>query len=711
MKKYLKYVFAILVGTFILMSCNDDNVTAPDKYNVDEAPASGTLKALAQTRSLNIGNILSYGDLSNQKKSDLIKSEFNNVTFENEMKHEAIVQNNGFMDFSRADAMVAWAKNNGLAVYGHTLVWHQNQNATYLKSVAAPPVTEFNGPNLISNPTMDENIDGYSQMNPNPGGGCGPRIAQGEGRNGTKGLYVDGTCDAVTAPDYWRLQIATDLTGSMVAGGKYRVEFWIKAKVAGPVQLEIRGGVEGGDGVRYIAPINVTTDWTKVLVEHDALGTETGVITFDLNNENHTEYWIDDVAVYQVLDGPPNLIPNPTMDENIDGYSQMNPNPGGGCGPRIDQGEGRNGTKGLYVDGTCDAITAPDYWRVQIATNFTGGMTAGVDYSVEFWIKAKVAGKIQLEVRGGVEGGDGVRYEVFDATTDWTRIVLIHTALGTETGVITFDLNNENHTEYWIDDVSVKQYIPDNSGGGPSEEDIAKIDNEMRTWIMACVNHFKADVHAWDVVNEPMTSGNSGVRTSANSDDIANKDAPDIFFWSDFLGRDYALKAFQYAKEADPNALLFINDFNLESNPAKLDSLIAYVAELKAKGAKIDGIGTQMHIADPKNYGAIREMFQKLAATGLLVKITEMDVRANVNGTEQLADIDADFQAAMYEYIVKTYLEVVPEEQQYGITIWGVNDNSSWIKPREGVYYYFPLPWDDNFERKQAYNAIYKALE
>ena len=714
MKKYIKYASAILFGTFILISCTDDHVTAPGEYNLPNAPASGTLKALAQSRGIKIGNTLSYSDLSKQQKLDLIKSEFDNVSFEYEMKHGAIVKNDGSLDFSKADALLAWAKNNGLGIYGHTLVWHQNQNANYLKTVAAPPVSEYTGPNMVSNPTMDENIDGFQQMNPNPGGGCGPRISQGEGRNGTKGLYVDGTCEAITAGDYWRVQIGNTLNGSMTAGNTYRIEFWIKAKVAGSIQFEIRGGNAGGDGVRYVSPINVTTNWSKITIEHTAIGTETGVVAFDLNNDNHTEYWIDDFTVYQFSTSPINMVANSTINESIDGYQQMNPNPGGGCGPRISLGEGRNGTSGLYVDGTCEAITAADYWRVQIGVNYGGKMIAGTPYRIEFWIKAKIPGNIQFEIRGGNDGGDGVKYVAPLAVgADWTKITIDHVALGTETGVLTFDLNNANHTEYWIDDVYVAE-IPADTGGGISDSDIAKIDNSMKTWITECVNHFKVDVRAWDVVNEPMAPGNGGVRTSANSGDINNKEASDIFFWSDFLGRDYALKAFQYAAAADPNALLFINDFNLESESAKLDSLIAFVAELKGKGAKIDGIGTQMHIADPKNYVPIRQMFEKLAATGLLIKITELDVKSSLNGSEGLGSVDADFQAAMYEYIIKTYLEVVPKEQQYGITIWGVNDGATWIKPigtPPNEKYFFPLLWNDDLARKPAYNAVYKALE
>lgn len=702
MKKYIKHASAILLGLLILTSCEDDNVNAPGKYSVADAPTSGTLKALAQAHGFRIGNTLSYSDLNNEQKLELIKKEFDNVTFGYEMKHGAIVKDDGSQDWSRADAMVVWAKNNGLAVYGHTLVWHQNQNATYLKKIAAPPVTEFLGPNIVQNANINDNIDGYAQLNPNPAGGCGSRIALVDaGRNGTKGLHIDGTCSEITADDYWRLQIRGMLKEKMVAGGTYRIEFWIKAKVAGTVQFETRDA-SGGDA--QYKTFNATTDWSKITLEFTAKGTE-DAIAFDLNNVNHTEYWIDDVSVVQILDGPPNIVQNPTINNNIDGYAQLNPNPTGGCGSRISHvEEGRNSTKGLYVDGTCSAVTADDYWRLQIRAMLYQKMQANVDYVVEFWIKSGAAGIVQIETREA-SGGDA-QYKTVNVTTDWTKATLVFTAKGTE-DAIAFDLNNANHTTYWIDDVSVKQYVAPNTGG-PSDEDKAKIDNAMQTWITECVNHFKGDVHVWDVVNEPMADGKSGLRTSSNSD--VDSEAKDIFFWSDFLGRDYALKAFQYAAAADPDALLFINDYNLESNPAKLDSLIVYVAELKAKGAKIDGIGTQMHISDPKSYGPIYDMFQKLAKTGLLIKISELDIKANVTGKETVTQIDLEYQAAMYQYIVKTYLELIPKEQQYGITVWGVNDGSSWLN-KDDKKYFFPLLWDDNWVRKPAYNAVYKALE
>ena len=695
MKKYIKYASVILLSFFILTSCDDQDVTAPGKYSVAEAPASGTLKASAQTLGLKIGTAFSYEDMSNAERVAIMKSEFDNVSFGYHMKHGAIVQNNGAFNWANTDAMVAFAKQNGLGIFGHTLVWHQNQNATWLNSVVAPPITEFLGSNLIVNPTFEENLTGWTQLNPNPGGGCGPRIAQvNEGRNGTKGLYVDGTCAAITLHDYWRVQVSGMLTNKMKAGGLYRIEFYIKTAVAGTVQFETRGEPQ-------YKTFPATTQWSKVTLEFTANGSE-DAIAFDLNNANHTEYWIDDVSVRQVFDGPPNLVVNPTFEENLTGWAQLNPGTTGSCGiihQRVENG-GHNNTWGLQV-GTCAAITANDFWRVQIRGDLSEKMQAGIDYVIEFWIKASTATTVQFETREA--SGTDAQYKTFPVTTDWSKVTLMFKAKGTE-NAFCFDLNSAEKATFLIDDISVKIYIPDDSGDGPSEEDKAKIRNEMKTWIEAIVDKYKDDVSAWDVVNEPMADGNSGLRTSKNSDASAS----DIFFWSDILGREYALNAFQYAEAADPDALLFINDYNLESNPAKLDSLLKYVDELKTNGAKIDGIGTQMHIADPKSYGPIREMFEKLAATGLLIKISELDVKATPSGGTELSPINAEFQAAMYEYIIKTYLEVIPKEQQYGITIWGIDDASSWLNTNERKY--FPLLWDDNFNRKLSYNAVYNVL-
>jgi endo-1,4-beta-xylanase len=167
------------------------------------------------------------------------------------------------------------------------------------------------------------------------------------------------------------------------------------------------------------------------------------------------------------------------------------------------------------------------------------------------------------------------------------------------------------------------------------------------------------------------------------------------------------LKAFQYAKAADANALLFINDYNLESNAAKLDSLIGYVNELKTKGAKIDGIGTQMHISINTSTTAIDNMFKKLAATGLKVRVSELDVRVNPNDDAGFsASASAlNAQANMYKYVVNSFMLNVPVAQRHGFTVWGVADNDSWIitsqKKTDA-----PLLFDNNYGKKAAYYSL-----
>src|SRR5690606_9753999 len=122
-------------------------------------------------------------------------------------------------------------------------------------------------------------------------------------------------------------------------------------------------------------------------------------------------------------------------------------------------------------------------------------------------------------------------------------------------------------------------------------------------------DRYKNVVHAWDVVNELFTD-NGSIRNNTNTTTTAS----DVFVWSNYMD-NYALKSFEYAEAADPNVILYINDYGLESSTAKLDSLIDYTANLIAQGAKVDGIGTQMHVSWNTSYNGIDQMFQKLAAT------------------------------------------------------------------------------------------------
>lgn len=182
--------------------------------------------------------------------------------------------------------------------------------------------------------------------------------------------------------------------------------------------------------------------------------------------------------------------------------------------------------------------------------------------------------------------------------------------------------------------------------------------------------------------------------------------ATDYFSWVKYLGKDYAVSAFKLARQyGNATDKLFINDYNLESRLDKCDGLMEYVKYIESKGATVDGIGTQMHIGLTTDKDKIVQMFQKLAASGKLIKISELDVRL---GTATPTVVQQASQAEMYQYVIDMYKKHIPAAQQYGITIWGVSDNSKeheyWL-PNES-----PNLWDANYVRKHAYKGTADGL-
>src|SRR5690606_24507782 len=193
------------------------------------------------------------------------------------------------------------------------------------------------------------------------------------------------------------------------------------------------------------------------------------------------------------------------------------------------------------------------------------------------------------------------------------------------------------------------------------------IGDAMESWISQMVTHYKDDVQAWDVVNEPMKEG--GSLRDGNVTELASDD----FYWVKYLGQDYAVTAFKLARQyGNPTDVHFINDYNLESSLAKCDGLINYVNYIESQGAIVDGIGTQMHISLDTNRENIVDMFKKLAASGKLIKISELDVRL---GTASPTLDQYAAQADMYKFVFDSYREHIPVAQQYGITLWTISDN------------------------------------
>ncbi|HVG40801.1 MAG TPA: endo-1,4-beta-xylanase [Chitinophagaceae bacterium] len=373
-------------------------------------------------------------------------------------------------------------------------------------------------------------------------------------------------------------------------------------------------------------------------------------------------------------------------------------NPAGTATVTVGSGtaEVRTGSRSMKVVNPTAYNT--EQWRVQVVTDAIP-LTVGKQYQVSYWVKAATAnGSIRLSTTA-----PSSLYQT-DQTigTTWQQVIWNITANEAQTR-ISFDMGRNSNT-YFIDDVSVNEIIT----AGGANSNYAKVDSLLKTAIQNIAGHFKGKVRGWDVINEMFADGPAGaIRNNTNT---ANATANDIFVWSEYLGRDFGIKAFTYAAEADPGAKLFINDYNLESSTAKLDSQLAYVAEIRARGAKVDGIGTQMHVSLNTSKTQIDNHFKKLAATGLLVHVSELDIGVNTSNATSIVFTDAleTAQAEMYNYIITAYMRNTPKPQRYGVTIWGLLDNQSW-RYKNGADY--PLIYNEAGAKKKAYDAVLNALK
>ncbi|MBI1344566.1 MAG: hypothetical protein GC171_16720 [Terrimonas sp.] len=400
--------------------------------------------------------------------------------------------------------------------------------------------------------------------------------------------------------------------------------------------------------------------------------------------------------------GGPNLVQNPGFENGnsngFDNFSVFNTgNPAGSATITVGSGtdEVRSGNRSMKVINPTAYNT--EQWRVQVATDPIP-LTVGKQYQVSYWVKAATAnGSIRLSTQ------PSPLYQADqNIGTNWQQVTWLITANEAQTRIL-FDMGRNSNT-YFIDDVSVLELI---SAGGTSNN-YATVDSLLKTTVQEIAGHFKGKVRGWDVINEMFADNPAGaIRNNTNTANAANDD---IFVWSEYLGRDFGVKAFNYAAAADPAAKLFINDYNLEFSSAKLDSLIAYVAEIRSRGAKVDGIGTQMHVNINTSKTQIDNHFIKLAATGLLVHVSELDIGVNTSNATSLNFTPAleNTQAEMYNYIITSYMRHVPKPQRYGVTIWGLLDNQSW---RFGNGADYPLLYNPSGTKKKAYEAVLNALK
>jgi len=226
----------------------------------------------------------------------------------------------------------------------------------------------------------------------------------------------------------------------------------------------------------------------------------------------------------------------------------------------------------------------------------------------------------------------------------------------------------------------------------------------LKEHITTVVNRYKGTIYAWDVVNEAIS------------------DKPDEYLrpspWTDIIGDDFIAKAFQYAHEADPNAVLFYNDYN-EIDPVKRGKIIRMIKSLQAAGVPIDGVGLQAHWAvNEPSREQLEKTLADFAALGLKMQITELDIsvypKEHTARARIPADSDTAFSAekeAKQMAVYKMSFELFRKYKKSitGITFWNIADNSTWLDnfPVRGRKD-FPLLFDRNYQPKKAYWEVVK---
>jgi endo-1,4-beta-xylanase len=223
--------------------------------------------------------------------------------------------------------------------------------------------------------------------------------------------------------------------------------------------------------------------------------------------------------------------------------------------------------------------------------------------------------------------------------------------------------------------------------GGLSAADLR---TAFESHIRSVTGHYRGRVRAWDVVNEAVADDGSGLRDTV---------------FRQKLGDQYIADAFRLARQADPRALLFYNDYGGEGLNQKSDRIYDLVQGLRAQGVPIDGVGLQMHISatNPPGDASIAANMSRLASLGLSVNISEMDVRIrDLPGTPQ-ARFNA--QKSVYHSIVNV---CVAEPRCDGVTFWGFTDAHSWINGQFGADN--PLLFDEQYAAKPAYYGVLDAL-
>ena len=245
------------------------------------------------------------------------------------------------------------------------------------------------------------------------------------------------------------------------------------------------------------------------------------------------------------------------------------------------------------------------------------------------------------------------------------------------------------HTLIWYDQ-TVRAFR--DLDGGP------RFETEYRRYVDTVCRRY-AGAAGWDVVNEPV-----------NEDGVGLRDC----LWSKNLGMDeHMLIAFETAAAADPNAVLFLNDYFLETRPRKRLEFMRLAERLLKKGAKLGGLGTQQHLDLDVAPGLSKAAIADLASLGLPIHVSELDVALSRKRLElRTREDQLQLQAKLVGEVAEAFV-ALPASQRFAFTAFGLRDKDSWLRrpPNAGDGTDSPLLFDDGGQPKPAFEAVVHAIE
>lgn len=705
MNQYIKLLPALALG-MSMASCVDDAILP---YTV-EKPTS-----IAQYEYLNNYDVLkSYVDRAKNPNfklglaasvSDFVQkgvvyeavtTNFDEMTAGNAMKYASVVADDGTMNFSTVSNFVETAKAAGITIYGHTLGWHAQQNMTYLNGLIADKEIEFDPGDMEE--VQDAYFD-YSTYTDYPFYVMGYTPE-----------FVDG-CMVSHYPGEWYQYFVADQIPTAV-GQNYKLTVCIQGSAPGSLNAQF-----GNWGNLLEQTVSFNEEWQEVSVEFANCPVESSFVVFQPGTfEGDVKIkWLK--VTHTVAPSIGKEVPVIEHD-----YSDGEPISGWGADLSIS-----------VVDGACviENPSAAQSWEKQLCYEQTTPFENGKTY----FLRLKVKGTKDGAVTAGFQNPNGYvgcgDFPAFAVTTDWQEVKVSTTCTGDNATRLLFNVGDYEGTLYF-DDVCLYYEEKTNVIEMTPEEKKDTLTWALQNWVKGMMEATGGYVTAWDLANETVSGADNDGDGIYDLQSSANGDPSTNFYWTDYLGDiDYVRilesSARKYFKEygGDPSQLkLFINDFNLESwwdGNQKAKSLVEWIKRWESDGVtKIDGIATQMHVsyilneADQKaQEDAIVNMFKILAESSKLVKISELDMGivdkafGTAIKTENVTYEQQQKMSEFYQFIISKYFEIIPVEQQYGITQWCATDSpadSGW-RPGEPTGL-----WDSSYKRKPTYAGFANGL-